>query len=365
MRERIGDRLERAVESRAEADLELERRAAQEHDRPSLRRTLLWLAITGVSLYLVTPSVVEVFGSADELGRLDPAWLAVMAVLQGATLGCFWILQRIAVHTKRWRPVIASQLAGAALAKVAPGGGAVGAALQYRMLVQAGLERGRVAGGITAANLLTFAVVLALPVLTLPAIIRGRVPTDLVEATVAGLVVFAVLLALCVLALTRDGPLRLVGRVVQRARNAIRRGARPLATLPERLLRERDRILKTLGPTWRGALAATVGRWAFDYGILLAALAAVGATPRAALVLLAFCAAQLLAQVPLTPGGLGFVEAGLTGTLALAGVSAGDALLATLAYRLFTYWLPLPLGLVGLGLQRYELASGRAGAGTG
>src|SRR6185436_7041690 len=97
---------------------------------------------------------------------------------------------------------------------------------------------------------------------------------------------------------------------------------------------------------------ATVGRWAFDYGTLLAALAAVGSTPRPALVLLAFCAAQVLAQIPVTPGGLGFVEAGLTATLALAGVGAGAAVLATFAYRLFQYWLPLPLGLVGLGLQR-------------
>ena len=68
--------------------------------------------------------------------------------------------------------------------------------------------------------------------------------------------------------------------------------------------------------------------------------------------LLAFCAAQVLAQIPITPGGLGFVEAGLTATLTLAGVSAGDAVLATFAYRLFSYWLALPLGLVGMGLHR-------------
>ena len=78
------------------------------------------------------------------------------------------------------------------------------------------------------------------------------------------------------------------------------------------------------------------GRWAFDYATLLAALAAVGSHPRPALVLLAFCAAQVLAQIPITPGGLGFVEAGLTATLALAGVTAGDAVLATLTYRLFS-----------------------------
>ena len=46
----------------------------------------------------------------------------------------------------------------------------------------------------------------------------------------------------------------------------------------------------------------------------------------------------------MTPGGLGFVEAGLTAMLTLAGVEAGAAVLATFAYRLFSYWLPLPVG---------------------
>jgi CDP-diacylglycerol pyrophosphatase len=31
----------------------------------------------------------------------------------------------------------------------------------------------------------------------------------------------------------------------------------------------------------------------------------------------------------------------------LASVSAGAAVLATFAYRLLSYWLPLPVGLVG------------------
>jgi uncharacterized protein (TIRG00374 family) len=78
-------------------------------------------------------------------------------------------------------------------------------------------------------------------------------------------------------------------------------------------------------------------------------------------VLLAFTAAQVLAQIPITPGGLGFVEAGLTGTLALAGVAAGDAVLATFAYRLFSYWLPLPFGLLGLLLHRRRPAPAISG----
>jgi uncharacterized protein (TIRG00374 family) len=69
-------------------------------------------------------------------------------------------------------------------------------------------------------------------------------------------------------------------------------------------------------------------------------------------VILAYAGARLLALIPLTPGGLGFVEAGLVGTLTLAGVSADDAVLATLTYRLVSYWLPIPAGAVAYGAFR-------------
>jgi uncharacterized protein (TIRG00374 family) len=228
------------------------------------------------------------------------------------------------------------------------------------MLVAAGVRPGAAAAGLTAANLLTFAAVLALPVFAVPAIIRGAVDRSLVEATIAGAVVFVALFALGVVCLATDGPLRWIGRVVQRVRNRLRRGSAPLTGLPSRLLRERDRILATLGPHWKRALLATTGRWAFDYATLLAALAAVGSRPRPSLVLLAFCAAQLLSQVPVTPGGLGFVEAGLTAMLKLAGVAAGDAVLATFAYRLFSYWLPLPAGAVAAVLHRRRFPADQA-----
>jgi uncharacterized protein (TIRG00374 family) len=344
-----GDRLERAIDARTHVDQEIARGEAEAPPRRRLVRTAFWLALTGVSLYLVAPSLIEVFGSWDDLDDLHPAWLAAMFVLQLATLACLWALQHVALRRPPWPAVISSQLAGNAMSKVAPGGGAVGGALQYRMLVKAGVPANRAVSGLTAANLLTFAVVLALPVLTIPAIIRGGVSRDLIEAMVIGLVVFVALFAIGAVMIALDGPLAWVGRVIQRVRNRIRRGAEPLRRLPERLVRERDKIVGVVGPKWKRSLAATAGRWAFDYLTLLAALAAVGADARPALVLLAFCGAQVLAQVPVTPGGLGVVEAGLTAMLALAGVPAGAAVLATFAYRLFSYWLPLPFGLAAYG----------------
>ena len=82
------------------------------------------------------------------------------------------------------------------------------------------------------------------------------------------------------------------------------------------------------------------------------------------LVLLAFVAGSALAMIPITPGGLGFVEAGLTGVLTLAGVKPDDAVLAVLLYRLFSYWLPLPAGLVAsiLFRRRHRQLATPAGA---
>jgi uncharacterized protein (TIRG00374 family) len=57
-------------------------------------------------------------------------------------------------------------------------------------------------------------------------------------------------------------------------------------------------------------------------------------------------------MIPITPGGLGIVEASLTGFLVLAGVSSGDALLATLTYRLASYWVPLAAGPIAYGIFR-------------
>jgi uncharacterized protein (TIRG00374 family) len=364
-RRRVGDRLEEAIEHRADVAGELARGELALETEPAkrgaaLRRTIFWLVVSGVSLYLVAPSVIAVFGSWRQIERLSVGSLLAMAALQGAALFCLWALQLLSLRKARWQPVIASQLAGNALAKIAPGGGAMGAALQYRMLVEAGLPAPGVVSGLTAANLLTLAIVLALPVLAIPAILRGGVDPDLVNAAVGGLAVFVLLFVIGVLLLSSERPLRWVGRVIQRVRNRLRRRAEPLRHLPDRLVGERDRIVGTLGPRWKRALAAALGRWAFDFGCLLAALRALDVHPRLGLVLLAFCAAQVLAQIPLTPGGLGFVEAGLSATLTLAGVPAGTAVVATFVYRLFAYWLQLPLGLVGLALQRRPAQQHRA-----
>jgi uncharacterized membrane protein YbhN (UPF0104 family) len=120
--------------------------------------------------------------------------------------------------------------------------------------------------------------------------------------------------------------------VAQNVWNRVTRGHRqPVTGLDQRLLADRDTIRAVLGKNWRQAVLLTVGRLGFDYGCLLAALRATGAEPQPSPVLLAYAAAGIVALFPLTPGGLGIVEASLSGLLILAGVRGGYAVLATLA----------------------------------
>ena len=72
--------------TRGERELE-----AEPAKRGSLRRTIFWLAVSAVSLYLVAPSVIAAFGSWHQIERLSPAWLAAMAALQAAALVCLWV----------------------------------------------------------------------------------------------------------------------------------------------------------------------------------------------------------------------------------------------------------------------------------
>jgi uncharacterized protein (TIRG00374 family) len=234
--------------------------------------------------------------------------------------------------------------------------------VQLGMLRSAGVAQSNAAVGLTAGSLMLIAALCALPVLAVPAIVFGmRVPQSLWHAAVVGAILFVAMGAASVAVLRSEGTLRWAGRV---ATGIARRLHHPVDDLPDRLVRQRDQLVARLGERLPLAIVSAVGRWLLDFGTLLAALAAVDARPRLSLVLLAYVAAQLLAQIPVTPGGIGVVEAGLAAALALIGVSTGQAAAATLAYRLVSYWLLLPAGGIAWIVHRRRVAAAAARAPT-
>ncbi len=326
--------------------------------RRAILTRLLFFSVSLVTLYILGPGLLAVFSAFPKLLKLNPAWFVVLLALEAGSFISAWTLQRLALRTHGWFGVATAQLTGNAVSRVLPGGAAAGSAVQYRMLVQSGVDPAQVGAGLTTAGLISTGTLLLLPVLSLPAVIAGRpVPNGLAQAAWLGLGVFVLAFAAGAVLVTSDAALRGMGRSVRWLKHHLRRGHQrdhaPVANdLPERLIAERDAILDVLGKRWWMALLASLGNWLFDYLALLAVLRAIGVHPRPTLVLFAYSASMVLGMIPLTPGGLGFVEAGLVGLLALAGVAAAVASIAVLAYRLVSYWLPLPAGAVAALLHR-------------
>ncbi len=313
--------------------------------------------VAGVSLYLVFPAITEVLASWPRLSTLDPWWFALAVAAEIAHFTCTFALQRLALRTRAWFPVITSQLAGNAITLIMPGGAAVGAALQFRMLAISGSDTDSTVGGLASFSLLGVGGLLALPVFALPVILLGA-PTNrgLVNAAVLGAVGFVIFAAFGAVVLAYDAPLRWAGRGAQRLWNLVMR-KRPLEGLDATLLEQRNQIRTALGQQWWQALLLSAGRLAFDYLCLLAALRATGSRPRPSLILVAYAVAGIVGMIPATPGGLGLVEASLTGLLVLAQVDSSQAVLATLTYRLASYWVPLCAGPIAYGLFRLRYRS--------
>ena len=308
-----------------------------------LRVTFLVLALVG--LYVVWPSLVDLFSSWPRLRVIEPGWYAAMVAAVAGSFVCVWALYRVVLHVRSWFVIGASQLASSAFGRIVPGGAASAGALQYQMLVQAGVRGGRVATGITAVSIISAGTILALPLFAIP-LFFGAIPLESTLRRVAllGLGMLVAAVAFAILVLATDKPLAFLGRALDRLHALLRRKHPRTTGYGERILHERDVVRSVLGRNWWQALIAALGQRAFDFAALLLALYASGARVLPLLVLLAYAVAQILMIIPLTPGGIGFVELGLVGFLGLAGVDTGTAVLATLAYRLVSYWLPLPVG---------------------
>ena len=216
-------------------------------------------------------------------------------------------------------------------------------------------------GGLAAFSLLGVGGLLALPVFALPVILIGApVNRGLENAALLGAAGFVAFAAFGAVVLAYDAPLRWAGRAAQRLRNWILRKRPPLEGLDQTLLSQRDDIRTVLGKQWWQALLLSAGRLAFDYLCLLFALRATGSHPRPSVIIVAYAVAGIVGMIPATPGGLGLVEASLTGLLVLAEVNSSQAVLATLTYRIASYWVPLLAGPVAYGLfqMRYRKRAG-------
>ena len=145
------------------------------------------VAVTGVALYVVLPSLTAVFGAWPRLAKLSAVWLVAALVAEAASFVCNFGIQRIVLRTRGWFAVVTAGLTGNTVTNVLPGGSAAGAAVQFRMLKTAGINPDAAVSGLTASSLLGVGGLLMLPILTLPAVLGGsNVNHSLVNTALIG-----------------------------------------------------------------------------------------------------------------------------------------------------------------------------------
>src|SRR3954470_9299703 len=231
------------------------RAAWKRYGRPGLL-----LVVTGVSLYLLFPSLAAVFSSSRSLERLTWYWAALALACEAGSLVFLWELNRIALHVSSWLFVAYAQLAGNAVGKVVPGGGATATAFSVGMLRRAGLAAGNAATALTAGAVLQLGTVLALPLLALPAIIGGvAVDRSLATAAYFGAGLLVLLVGAGVASFASDRPLASVGRGAEWVLNRTVRRRRNVTGLPAALLAQRDFVRGTIGPRWKAAIVSASG----------------------------------------------------------------------------------------------------------
>jgi putative heme transporter len=208
---------------------------------------------------------------------------------------------------------------------------------------------------------------LGMPVVALAILaVTGEAGAGLVTAAFAGVVVLAMAVAVFALMLHSDALARRVGHVLTvvatRVLRLVRRG--PVADWGSAAVRFRRDTIGLLRREWLPLTVTTLISHVSLYVVLLVALRDVGVSEQEvswAEVLGAFAFVRLLTALPITPGGVGVVELGLTAALVVAGGDQAQVVAGVLVFRGLTYLVPVPFGALTYVMWRREARRDRGG----
>jgi len=303
---------------------------------------------------LVVPQIAGTRNSWHLLVGVDNAWLLVAVLLEAASLGVYALLSR-ALLPRAERPgyatVLGIDLSTMAASHVVPAGSAVGLGLGYRMLTRAGVsgpaavfaKATQAVGSAVVLNLILWiALLVSIPLHGFSPVYGPIALAGLVLLTIA-----AVLLALVLRGHDRvsDVVARLLGRLPKLSEAGVRAAVQSSAGHLRAFTADRRRLALTF--------VFAAANWLLDAAALWACVRAFGHTLGPDGLLVPYGIAAVLAALPITPAGLGIVEASLIPALVGFSTPRGIAILGVLAWRAITFLLPIPIGgLSYLLLQR-------------
>jgi uncharacterized protein (TIRG00374 family) len=314
------------------------------HVQRFLRNGLVIGVLLVVAWYIILPELFSARKNIVALEHVNAVLLLLAFGLEVASLFCYAKLTVVVLPpkslslSKAWR----INLSSLAVSHLVPGGTAGGTGVSILLMTNDGVSA--TDAGIASATMSIGSAVLLNIMLWLALIasipLNGFRPVYVWVALVS-LLLLAFFAALIAGFAKGDG---WAVRVLRRLSSHFR-------FIPqEKLEAVIGRIAERIKAFWsdrelvRRGVAWAALNWLFDAGCLWVCLLAFHVSLNPIDLFVAYGIGNVLAAIPLTPGGLGTVELAVTALLRGFGVPTLVAGFAVLAWRLFNFWLPIPVG---------------------
>ncbi len=311
---------------------------------------VLGLIVVVGTFAFVLPQVADYASVWDVIKTMSIADLALLLVVAGWNLASVGpVLMTAFPGLRFWEAMTVAQT-GTSLSSALPGGEVVAYGMVYRMYRSFRLSVSEVAQGLVISGMFDNLAKFSMPVIAFICIrITGDSSDGLGLVAIIGMGLLIGMIVLAVGVLRSEEFARRWGdrgqRWSARPLGWIKRP--PLQDFGERVVEFRRESIGLLRSRW---WLLTFGGYLSElsvYLVLLVSLRVVGVTEDQvswSLVLASFSLVRILQSVPITPGGIGIVELGLTGALVAAGGDNASVVAGVLVYRVLTWLPPLVLG---------------------
>jgi putative heme transporter len=322
-------------------------------------RILRRIAIAAVSLGIVVATFAYFLPTIANYGEVwhvvkQLSWPQVGALLAATALNLVTFAPPWMIALPRLSFIRAMQLtqASTALSIVAPAGAAVGAAGAIGILRHWGFAARDTARAVTLTSLWNQFLNLSFPIVAVFMLtIAGEQSAALATAAFIGVAVLGIVVGGFVLVLVSRRLAQEVGDVVARFANwtlgKVRRG--PVSWGGSSFERFRDDAGEFLARRWHVLTLASLAGSLTVFGVLVISLRVFDVPASQVSLVEAFAAwslVRIIGSIPITPGGIGVIELGLTGALLGFGGNNAGVVAAVLVFRFLTVVPTLLLGLL-------------------
>jgi putative heme transporter len=309
------------------------------------------LAIVVGVFAFVLPRIADYRQVWDVVKTLSWWQILVLAGVTILNLATYAPPMMAALPGLRFRQAFVLTQASTASTYIAPGGAAPGIAVSFAMLRGWGFQGRPVTLALAVLGVWNQLVIFGLPVIALALLtLVGEKNPLLQTVALIGFAIFVAVVAGFAIGLRSEQLAHRVGdlaaRLVSWLKKLVRR--KPVTWGGENLANFRHETIGLLGRRWHVLTAATLAGQLTVFLVLYATLRVFDVSAGEVSGIEAFAAwslVRVLGSLPLTPGGLGIVELGLTSLLVGFGGNQAEVVAAVLVYRFLTIVPTLLLGL--------------------